>query len=80
MHDRELVAREGPVGEHVHDVEAEHAATLAPDVPRLGSRVGALGLPGVSTSPTRVFVGRLSGLQVFDPAGDQVGRVRDLVA
>jgi Mg/Co/Ni transporter MgtE len=34
----------------------------------------------VTTSPTRVFVGRLSGLQVFDPAGDQVGRVRDLVA
>jgi flagellar motility protein MotE (MotC chaperone)/sporulation protein YlmC with PRC-barrel domain len=34
----------------------------------------------VSTSPTRVFVGRLTGLQVFDPAGDQVGRVRDLVA
>jgi CBS-domain-containing membrane protein/sporulation protein YlmC with PRC-barrel domain len=34
----------------------------------------------VSTSPSRVFVGRLTGLQVFDPAGDQVGRVRDLVA
>ncbi len=34
----------------------------------------------MSTSPTLVFVGRLSGLQVFDPAGDQVGRVRDLVA
>ncbi len=34
----------------------------------------------MSTSPTRVFVGRLSGLPVFDPAGDQVGRVRDLVA
>jgi CBS domain-containing protein len=33
----------------------------------------------VSTSPNRVFVGRLTGLQVFDPAGDQVGRVRDLV-
>jgi CBS domain-containing protein len=37
-------------------------------------------LTGVTTSPTRVFVGRLAGLQVFDPAGDQVGRVRDLVA
>ena len=34
----------------------------------------------MSTSPALVFVGRLSGLQVFDPAGDQVGRVRDLVA
>ena len=34
----------------------------------------------MSASPTRVFVGRLTGLPVFDPAGDQVGRVRDLVA
>src|SRR3712207_8421073 len=34
----------------------------------------------VSTSQTLVFVGRLAGLQVFDPAGDQVGRVRDLVS
>jgi len=42
---------------------------------------GARHYPGrVSTSPTRVFVGRLTGLQVFDPAGEQVGRVRDLVA
>ena len=28
---------------------------------------------------TRVFVARLAGLQVFDPNGDQVGRVRDVV-
>ena len=34
----------------------------------------------MTSSPSRVFVGRLAGLQVFDPAGDQVGRVRDLVA
>ncbi|MGN6129977.1 MAG: magnesium transporter MgtE N-terminal domain-containing protein [Nocardioidaceae bacterium] len=34
----------------------------------------------MSTSPTRVFAARLSGLPVFDPAGDQVGRIRDLVA
>ncbi len=33
----------------------------------------------VSTSPTRVFAARLSGLPVFDPAGDQVGKIRDLV-
>jgi len=33
----------------------------------------------VSTSPTRVFAARLAGLPVFDPAGDQVGKVRDLV-
>jgi len=32
----------------------------------------------VSTA-TRVFVARLSGLPVFDPNGDQVGRVRDAV-
>ena len=35
-------------------------------------------LAGVST-PSRVFVGRLTSLSVFDPLGDQVGRVRDVV-
>jgi flagellar motility protein MotE (MotC chaperone)/sporulation protein YlmC with PRC-barrel domain len=34
----------------------------------------------VSTSPTRIYAARLSGLPVFDPAGDQVGKLRDLVA
>ncbi|MBK8468764.1 MAG: CBS domain-containing protein [Candidatus Phosphoribacter sp.] len=29
--------------------------------------------------PTRVFVARLAGLPVFDPLGDQVGRVQDIV-
>jgi len=33
----------------------------------------------VSTSPNRVFAARLAGLPVFDPAGDQVGKIRDLV-
>jgi Mg/Co/Ni transporter MgtE len=33
----------------------------------------------VSTSPSRVFAARLAGLPVFDPAGDQVGKIRDLV-
>jgi len=33
----------------------------------------------VSTA-TRVFAARVSGLPVFDPNGDQVGRVRDVVA
>jgi Mg/Co/Ni transporter MgtE len=33
----------------------------------------------VSTAPTRVFVARLVGLPVFDPRGDQVAKVRDLV-
>jgi CBS domain-containing protein len=34
----------------------------------------------VSGTPSRVFVARLAGLPVFDPLGDQVGRVRDVVA
>ena len=34
----------------------------------------------MSTTSNRVFAGRLSGLPVFDPAGDQVGKIRDLVA
>jgi flagellar motility protein MotE (MotC chaperone)/sporulation protein YlmC with PRC-barrel domain len=33
----------------------------------------------VSTAPQRVFCARLAGLPVFDPAGDQVGKVRDVV-
>ena len=33
----------------------------------------------MSGAPTRVFIARLSGLAVFDPQGDQVGRVRDVV-
>ena len=33
----------------------------------------------VSTTPARVYVARLVGLPIFDPQGDQVGKVRDLV-
>jgi Mg/Co/Ni transporter MgtE len=33
----------------------------------------------MSGPPTRVFVARLAGIVVFDPNGDQVGRVRDVV-
>jgi flagellar motility protein MotE (MotC chaperone)/sporulation protein YlmC with PRC-barrel domain len=33
----------------------------------------------VSTSPNRAFAARLAGLPVFDPAGDQVGKIRDVV-
>ncbi|MGH3371433.1 MAG: PRC-barrel domain-containing protein, partial [Nocardioidaceae bacterium] len=33
----------------------------------------------MSTPSNRVFAARLAGLPVFDPAGDQVGKVRDLV-
>jgi Mg/Co/Ni transporter MgtE len=31
------------------------------------------------STPSRVFVARLTNLSVFDPLGDQVGRVRDVV-
>ncbi|MFS2293082.1 MAG: CBS domain-containing protein [Actinomadura sp.] len=33
----------------------------------------------MSGAPSRVFIARLAGVAVFDPAGDQVGRVRDVV-
>ncbi len=33
----------------------------------------------MSIAPSRVYVARLVGLPVFDPQGDQVGKVRDLV-
>ncbi|MGY0230490.1 magnesium transporter MgtE N-terminal domain-containing protein [Longispora urticae] len=32
------------------------------------------------TTATRVYVARLAGIAVFDPNGDQVGRVRDVLA
>jgi flagellar motility protein MotE (MotC chaperone)/sporulation protein YlmC with PRC-barrel domain len=32
------------------------------------------------TTATRIYIARLAGLNVFDPNGDQVGRVRDAVA
>jgi len=34
----------------------------------------------MTTTPTRVFIARLAGVAVFDPLGDQIGRVRDVVA
>jgi flagellar motility protein MotE (MotC chaperone)/sporulation protein YlmC with PRC-barrel domain len=34
----------------------------------------------VSSTPARVYAARLVGLPIFDPQGDQVGKVRDLVA
>ncbi|GAB4099903.1 magnesium transporter MgtE N-terminal domain-containing protein [Sinomonas halotolerans] len=33
----------------------------------------------MSSTPSRVFIARLLGLDVFDPAGDRVGRLRDVV-
>src|SRR3954469_6829267 len=43
------------------------------------SATGGTRLTGVSSVGTRVFVARLAGTSVFDPLGDQVGRVRDVV-
>ncbi len=34
----------------------------------------------MSSTPIRVFTARLVGLPIFDPQGDQVGKVRDVVA
>ena len=34
----------------------------------------------VSTAPVRVYAARMVGLPIFDPQGEQVGKVRDLVA
>ncbi len=33
----------------------------------------------MSGAPSRVFIARLAGIAVFDPIGDQVGKVRDVV-
>ena len=33
----------------------------------------------MSTAPSRAYAARLVGLPIFDPQGDQVGKVRDLV-
>lgn len=40
---------------------------------------GCTSVGAVSTAPTRVYAARLVGLPIFDPQGDQVGKVRDLV-
>jgi flagellar motility protein MotE (MotC chaperone) len=36
-------------------------------------------LNAVSSAPSRIYIARLAGVAVFDPQGDQVGRVRDAV-
>ena len=38
------------------------------------------GAINLSNRINRVFIARLSGTAVFDPAGDQVGKVRDAIA
>jgi flagellar motility protein MotE (MotC chaperone)/sporulation protein YlmC with PRC-barrel domain len=45
-----------------------------------GSGATTGSLSGVSVAPTRVYIARLAGLLVYDPNGDQVGKVRDVVA
>src|SRR4029450_11146592 len=57
-----------PIGEHVHDL-----------VPQ-GRHGRSLVTLTVVTTATRVYVARLAGLAMFDPNGDQVGRVREAVA
>lgn len=36
-------------------------------------------LGNVTTAPSRIFLARLAGQVVFDPSGDQVGKLRDVV-
>jgi len=43
------------------------------------TRRGGTSVASVSTTPARVYAARLVGLPIFDPRGDQVGKVRDLV-
>jgi len=44
-----------------------------------GNERGLDSLPYVSSVPSRVFIARLAGVAVFDPRGDQVGKIRDVV-
>src|SRR5918995_3704241 len=41
--------------------------------------LGGTSATAVGSARTRVYVARLAGTIVFDPLGDQVGRVRDVV-
>ena len=53
--------------------------TFAPGCGRVSARAAHATVADVSTTPTRVFVARLVGLPIFDPQGDQVAKVRDVV-
>ena len=61
-------------GPEFNATRRHHTSHMRPGRTVLGDYPGV-----VTSSPSRVFVGRLTGLQVFDPNGDQVGRVRDVV-
>src|SRR5688572_15780271 len=54
---------------------APGARATAEQLPEKTTSVGH-----VSTAPVRVYAARMVGLPIFDPQGDQVGNVRDLVA
>lgn len=45
-----------------------------------GLDVAAEGVTAMASGAPRIFVSHLSGVMVFDPGGDHVGRIRDLVA
>src|SRR3712207_3119163 len=68
-HDRQRVARERPRGEDVDDLVVHGTG---------GGHPPTVTSPTVSTV-TRAYVSRLAGLPVFDPNGDRVGRLRDVV-
>ena len=65
--DDDLLCHDTTPGSHV-------GLTIAASLP-----IPRSGFPTVSTTPPRVFAARLAGLPVFDPQGDPVGKVRDVV-
>ena len=81
VHRRWAPARDPPLND-VNGTCPERAGSVHIDAPGRRSRAcGAAGssLGPVSGSSARVFVSHLSGIGVFDPAGDPLGKVRDLV-
>ena len=71
------------VPKHAASISAGPPSTIIRDLDALvhASRpIPPVACAHVSTAPIRVYVARLVGLPIFDPQGDQVGKVRDLVA
>ena len=90
--DRQRVAGEGRSGKDIDDDVVEDRLEWTTDMTaqsigrRRVKRRARHGWPArngslraVSVAPTRVFIARLAGLFVYDPNGDQVGKVRDVV-